>query len=222
MDEVELPEAVWLTALQRDLEQITLEAARQHWPGPAADSPPYYNYRLEHVRQVERDALSLFAEVRGDRDVLLAAVWLHDRFQPQYSDDEHARRAADWAVENLADLGFPSLKIGSVVYAVANHSSPPHSIPEQAHEARLLWDADKLTKIGVLNVVTYLCGNPAFPQNPVSFASIARRGLERLPYARERVNQFYFEPSRRLARRRYAAQQAFYQALAEQVGAEME
>jgi HD superfamily phosphodiesterase len=213
-----LPVEDWLFLLKRDLEQISLAAARHHWPGPSDDSPPYFNYRLEHVRQVEREALYLLDEIGGDRDIILASVWLHDRFQPQFNGYEHARRAGEWAAENLASLGFPHLKIGAVVYTVANHSNPPRSIPEEAHEARLLWDADKLTKIGPLSIITYLCSNPAFPQNPVSFASIARRGLERLPEQRARIDLFYFEPSRRLAHHRYAAQQAFYKALAEQVG----
>ena len=122
----------WLTRLQEDAIQISTSAARQHWPGPTATSPPYFNYRLEHVRQVERDAIRLLAELGGDRDIVLASVWIHDRFQPQFTGPDHAVYAAEWAGENLNSYGFPSHKVEMVFYAVAHHSDPPGSIPAEA------------------------------------------------------------------------------------------
>jgi len=214
----------WLSRLRNDVLRITTEAAREHWPGPMADSPPYYNYRLEHVQQVEREALRLGAEVGGDPDIILASVWIHDRFQPQYDGPDHAARAAEWAEEHLAALGFPRSKVGDVCFAVANHSNPPHTIPAEAKEARLLWDADKLSKIGAINVVAFLCANPAFPKCPVfpdrkvTYANVVRVGLQGLERARARVEVLYFEPSQVWARERLRAQTAFYEALAREVG----
>jgi HD superfamily phosphodiesterase len=210
----------WLIELQNDMSIITAEEARKLWPGPNPHSGPFYNYRLEHVQQVERDVLRLEKEVGGaDTDILLAAVWIHDRFQPQYEGNNHASRAAQWARENLPVLGFPHEKIETVAFAVARHSDPPGLIPSAVTEARLLWDADKLTKIGTVGVVTYLCGHPAFRDVRTSFTSMALHGLEHLDHSRKMVNQFYYECSRKIAQERYEEEKAFYEGFAKAVEA---
>jgi predicted metal-dependent HD superfamily phosphohydrolase len=210
----------WLASLRDDLELITREAARAHWPGPTVDSPPFYNYRLEHVRQVERDALRLMDEVGGDRDVVLAAVWIHDRFQPQYSGPDHAARAADWARQHLGSMGFPQQSVESVCFAVGVHSSAPHAIPPGEKEARLLWDADKLSKIGAGSIVAFLCAIAAFPHEVITHATLAQHDLFRLGDARLTVDSFYFQPSRLWAGERLRARRHFVEALAREVAYE--
>jgi HD superfamily phosphodiesterase len=133
----------WLQALRRDMLAITTPAARELWPGPGGE--PWFNYRWEHVLQVERDAVRLLQAVGGDRDVVLAAVWIHDRFQPAFAGEDHGARAADWAGTHLAGLGLCADRVDRVCACVRNHSGPPHSLPETPAEARLLWDADKPT-----------------------------------------------------------------------------
>lgn len=100
-------ESDWLELLRADLASITAEAARHLWPNPDKDCPPFFNYRLEHVRQVEREALALLNLVGGDWEVVLASVWLHDRFQPAFVGSDYGEQAATWAAEHLAGLGFP-------------------------------------------------------------------------------------------------------------------
>jgi hypothetical protein len=207
----------WLIELQNDMSFITTEEARKLWPGTNPHSGPFYNYRLEHVQQVERDALRLANEVPVDMDILLAAVWIHDRFQPQYEGNNHASRGAKWARENLPVLGFPREKIETVAFAVARHSDPPGLIPTAVTEACLLWDADRLTKIGTVGIVTYLCGHPAFRDVKTSFTSMALHGLEHLDRSRKMVSQFYFECSRKIAQERYEEERAFYEAFAKSV-----
>lgn len=227
-----LAEADWLETLRGDLARITELAAKQFWPSPEQDCPPFFNYRLEHVRQVERDAVRLLSAVGGDQDVALASVWIHDRLQPVFrGPEEHGKRAAEWAMEHLADMGFPSEKVESVCFAVANHSNPPGAIPSEAHEARVLWDADKLTKVGAVNFLctffnAYLasdrlqamCSAPGFPERTLTMESIARIRLRRRWREESPADLFYFEPSRRWAAERWGMEQAFYDSLSEQVG----
>jgi HD superfamily phosphodiesterase len=208
----------WLSSLQKDMELITADAAREHWPGPGVDDTPYYNYRLEHVRQVERDALRLLHEVGGDRDVVLASVWIHDRFQPQFSGPDHAALGAQWARQHLGSTGCPQHKVEQVSFAVASHSNQPHTIPPAAKEARLLWDADVLGKMGAASVVVFLCSMPAYPHNQVTHSALAERGLGRLDDARSTIDLFYFPPSRVWAEERLRTKQQFYEALAREVG----
>lgn len=212
----------WLVALQNDLALITAQAAHEFWPGPSQNSGPYFNHRLEHVQQVEREALRMLEEPEcqpASRDVVLAMVWIHDRYKPQFEGDDHALRAAAWTREHLAGLGFDAGLVESVAFGVEHHADPPGALPEEAREARLVWDADKLTKIGPLNIISRLVSHPAFPEQHVTYNSMALFGLERLEQSRRLVDHFYFESSRRLARERFAQQSAFYEMLARDVEA---
>jgi len=208
----------WLAQLRGELIEITSKAALQYWPGGANPDIPCFNYRLEHVLQVERDALRLLSEVGGDETVILAGVWLHDRFLPQFEGIDHAQRAAEWATTNLVKYKFPAEKVEAVCLAVGLHSSPLGAIPIEAREARLLWDADKLAKLGPISIVAHLCSITAFPDIQETFASIARKGLESLEKKENLVEGFYFEVSQRWALDRFIAYREFYQVLSEEVG----
>lgn len=198
----------WLFRLREALSKISGEAAVEIWP--STNGKPYFNYRLEHVRQVERDARWLMKYVGGDEDVVLAAVWLHDRFQPQLdSPENHAGLAAEWTAENLAEIGFPQEKIAQVVYAVEMHSSPVQSLPEEAHEARILWDADKLSKLGPLSVVNMVAVMPAYPDHAMNSGEIVRMAKDELNRRKSLVEYFYFEESRQRAQQRVEVQESF-------------
>jgi len=209
--------ADWLSGVREDMTVLSASAAREFWPGPAPSDPPYFNYRLEHVRQVERNAVWLLDEVGGDEDIVLASVWIHDRFQPQFDGKDHAARAAAWAGDNLAGLGFPAHKVAGVCLAVAHHSDDPGAIPGEAKEARILWDADKLAKVGPIEVVAFLCSAPAFAGEQLTSASVARHGLANLTSCEALVASFYFESTRQRAREAFIVQRAFYEALARDV-----
>lgn len=207
----------WLTRLREEMVEISTSAAREFWPGPTAASPPYFNYRLEHIRQVERNAKRLLAQLGGDSDVVLASVWIHDRFQTQFTDSNHAARAAEWSGENLSSYRFPADKVEMVCFTVAHHSDVPGSIPPEAKEARILWDADKLTKLGPSSIVAFLCSNPAFPAVEVTYASVAQSGQEFLKEVEPLIGKFYFEVSREWALERFKVQRTFYDVLAQEV-----
>lgn len=208
----------WLVILRSDMESITREAALNHWPGSTPDDPPYFNYRLEHVLQVERDAMRLLGSVGGDEEVVLASVWIHDRFQPQYLDNNHAAEAEQWAREHLSAFGFPGEKVEAVCYSVANHSNPPGSIPEVAEEARMLWDADKLSKVGAVSVAAFMCGIPAFPDKLMGFREIAQLGGDETKEYAHLPEVFYFDLSRKRAKERLEAQRLFYEELSREAG----
>jgi len=198
----------WLFRIRKDLEKITGQIATDIWPTPKGK--PYFNYRLEHVRQVERDARWLLQLEGGDEDVVLAAVWLHDRFQPQLAKpDRHALLAANWIRENLAETGFPQEKVNMVAYVVAMHSSEPQSLPVEDHDARILWDADKLTKLGPLSYTNMIAVMPAFPEHVMSYGEIVRMAKDELERRKQLVDLFYFESSRKRAAQRIAAQECF-------------
>jgi hypothetical protein len=207
----------WLIGLQNDLALLTADESQKHWPDPANQGSPYYNYRLEQIQQVERDALRLAETIPADADILLAGVWIYDRCGGQQPDDPQADCAADWARQHLAEYGFPAAQVEAAALTVAGQNAPPGELPDRPIEARLLWDADKLAIIGPLNIVNYLTAHPAHPSQRLSYTGMALYGLEQLDRARRLIDCLYFEVSRHMARRRYEQQKMFYEALASDV-----
>lgn len=122
--------------------------ARTRWQ--VADAAPIpYNYRWIHVQEVVKLAQWLARETGADLDVVTAAAWLHDicKSQPQ-----HALRGAEEAGHILPTTDFPLAKIDQVVAAIRVHEGlvrPESAPPLQPVEAAVLWDADKLSKLGV-------------------------------------------------------------------------
>jgi hypothetical protein len=107
-----------------------------------------------------------------------------------------------------------------VSFAVGIHSSAPHAIPPGEKEARLLWDADKLGKIGPGSVVAFLCAMLAFPHDVITHAALAQHDLFRFGDTRLTVDSFYFQPSRLWAGERLRARRHFLEALAREVAYE--
>lgn len=221
-------ERPWLSALKDHIEKITSDAAEECWPPLGKGQTPYYNFRLEHIRQVERDALRIHSIERGDKDIILAAVWSHDRFQPQFSGDNHASRAADWARDYLKFIRFPDSKISAVCHAIRCHSRHGMDIPEDCHESRLLWDADHVARCGPADIMNFLLCHTAedflrdlprddrFPEGALTVSDVVLLLVERRPQLFH-ADWFYFDETRRMARDRISASRSFLDSLETQV-----
>lgn len=124
------------------------DEARRAWQWPEGSVPPF-SHRWEHVQEVVRLALWLAAVTGADRDITEAAAWFHDvcKGQPQ-----HAALGAAESLRILPQTDFPPAKIGAVADAIRQHEGmtrPKKAPPLQPLEAAILWDADKLSKLGV-------------------------------------------------------------------------
>ncbi len=218
----------WLLELKGYIIRSTTEAARDFWPSPNEVGSPYFNFRLEHIRQVERDALHIMNSERGDEEIVMASVWIHDRFQPQFEGAQHADKAARWTREHLSQLGFPSHKVESVALAVKHHTRRSMDIPQELREAQMLWDADRLARLGPMNLISYmmthlaedflkdLSGNSQFKSGSLSIKDFTPILLEKRS-ALFRADWFYFDESRTIARKRIAATRAFLDVLETQI-----
>lgn len=139
----------WLEILKSEMLEITKSAAYEYFPAIGAYTEPYYNLRFEHVKQVETEALKLLKAHGGDRDIVLASVWIHDRYKPVLYGPDHGNKAADWILENLESKGFPKKKVKAVEYAVRNHQGWDKTQKSlETLEAKILWDADKIAHRG--------------------------------------------------------------------------
>lgn len=140
--------AGWRTVCQRYAEQRASAEARKEWRAKGDEAPPF-NYRWEHVQAVAALALHLAQVMGADDEIVEAAAWLHDICKGQ---PNHGVAGALQARAILGQTDFPPAKIDAVAQAISVHVGlyrAPEAAPLQPLEAAILWDADKLSKLGV-------------------------------------------------------------------------
>ncbi len=167
----------------------------------AEDEPLPFNYRWEHVQRVVQMATWLADETGADRDTVEAAAWLHDICK---SEPNHGAAGAAEALWLLPQTDFPREKVLAVVDAIARHVGlrrPKNAPPLTPVETAVLWDADKLTKLGV-GVLAYNLSMRQFDG-----LSLAERRAELRKFTVEvlskTVASMNTAPARRLAEERY-------------------
>ncbi len=169
--------------------------------------PVQYRFRWEHVQQVVREAQNLARRLNADQEIATAAAWLHDicKVEPN-----HGVRGAEAAAEFLTTTSFCRAKIPAVDHAISHHAGlfrRPGAEPLTPVDTAILWDADKLTKLGVPQITMLLCGPHA------QGYTLAER--------RDQVHDYVFswidrtvesmntEPARKAAEIRYAQMKEF-------------
>lgn len=110
---------------------------------------------IAHIRRVWSNCQEIAqGEPPVDRDILIAAAWLHDIVHlPKNHPERHqvSRAAASHAREKLRELDFPSVKLDAVAHAIEAHSFSA-KIPCRTAEARILQDADRLDALGAIGI----------------------------------------------------------------------
>ena len=158
--------------------------------------------------------------VAYDDDILFAAAWMHDLgvfigHRPadpaQLQRWDHVPYTIARTRELLAAWGFPPQKLDAVAEAIRTHQ--PHDDPQTA-EAILLRDADMLEQLGAVGALRAFVkvGRDTRYATFSSVVPVLRKALEELP------GKFRLPASRRLARPRIAALQAFLDAIDEEAG----
>ncbi len=148
--------------MNADIEGRLLGIIDSHFPDSLAHGRAHV---LRVVASCKQIADSIVAEERQevDRDVLLAAAYLHDLgrlgdVKPLASavppvEEPHATRSVAFAREILRGMdGFPREKVPAVEQAILAHS---FSMGEQPGtiEGKILSDADKLDALGAQGIV---------------------------------------------------------------------
>lgn len=163
--------------------------------------PLPFDQRYEHVAQVTALALRLGRALQADLEVLEAASWLHD---VRKQEPKHAQAGAAAARTILAATDFPPAKINLVADVISKHEGlyrAPDAPPLEPLEAAILWDADKLTKLGVQAVLSTLGTPSVFGKDMAArwryVAEFADQVLGRT------VESMNTRPARQMAARRY-------------------
>lgn len=209
------PTKHWRSATRDAMYKATLEEAERR----SGSEQPVFNYRWEHVQAVQALALKLSDLTGADSEIVEAAVWLHDIAKE--TGEEHAQEGAAFARTFLPQTDFPPDKIESVARAIEEHKGLWRETPLENLEAQVLWDADKLAKLG-LTAAFHWTGMALMDNTPVTIQGlIAKR--HQTEWQTKTVASMHTAPARRAAAHRLQAFNQLWDRLeAELDGADLE
>lgn len=205
------------TSWQEKVISIAMERAREEslelW-GRSSDEEPPFNYRLEHLKAVVHIAEGLALKLEADLEIVRAAAWLHDLAKggiTESVEDGHGVAGAEEARKVLERTDFPKEKIDAVCQAIAEHVGLYRDHPVEPLEAAILWDADKLAKLGTVSLVHFLCLSPSLGQ--VTIESLLAEGRRFLGLQAKMVESMNTPLGKEMGRERYEVVRGFYEQL---------
>lgn len=169
-----------------------------------------FNYRWEHVMAVVALALRLAELTGADAEIVEAAAWLHDVCK-RTDGNRHPIAGAAFARDFLPTTDFPPEKVEAVAEAIADHMGLWRDEPLTVLESQVLWDADKLAKIGLTAVFQWMGGRLAGSEMR-TMADLIARG-RKVDWQAKTVASMHTEPARRAAAARLVAYRDLYDAL---------
>ena len=201
----------WRPACKRAMREATKQEALRRY---GTEQPPF-NYRWEHVKAVIPLALRLAELVGADVEVAEAAAWLHDVRKDAGRD--HPQAGAAFARRFLPKTDFPAAKIEAVARAIADHQGLYLEEPLTNLDSQVLWDADKLAKLGLTAIFHWTGADLAKgkPQTTEDFLENGR--LQDNDWLPKTVASMHTKPAQRAAQKRLQV----YRALWDQLEAEL-
>ena len=160
-----------------------------------------FNYRWEHVTVVVVLAGKLAGLTGADQEIVEAAAWLHD--VTKRDGEEHAQSGAQVAAQFLPQTDFPEEKIAAVVQAIAQHKGLWREEPLTNLESMVLWDADKLSKLG-LTAAFHFTAMILARDEPVTTDDL-HDDLISADWQSRTVKSMHTQPARRAAEARLAS-----------------
>ncbi|MCC5914197.1 MAG: HD domain-containing protein [Balneolaceae bacterium] len=109
---------------------------------------------IAHIERVVANAKKLLTHLDADKEVTIAAAWLHDCvvLPKNHPDRKKASVLAGQKAELfLKKKEFPADKLSSVKHAIEAHSYSAGIKPETV-EAKIVQDADRLDAIGAIGI----------------------------------------------------------------------
>jgi uncharacterized protein len=192
----------WRDHLKKAAHQATLAGEK----GRRDDQVLQVNYRWEHVQVVVKLGIELARLTGADVDVVEAAAWLHD-VRKKGKNDHHGMEGAKAAKEILMATDFPKDKIDRVSETISKHVGLYKDDIIEPLEAGILWDADKLSKLGATSVLHSFLdwiskGNGTIDQ-------LIERQVD-FEWQEKTVQSFNTKPALRAGRERLVFQKAYW------------
>ncbi|MFW9888764.1 MAG: HD domain-containing protein [Candidatus Thorarchaeota archaeon] len=202
------------------LKESEAEAHREWTQAQPESKEPLYNYRFDHVAHVVALSTHLAKEVGADIDIVRIAAWLHDIAKPGMGGvQRHGKPGAKRAREVLEKENLDKETIDRVCDAIEKHVGLTLEAQIQPIEAQVLWDADKLTKLGMFGAIHFLVNgikiNPGWPMT-----SVAKALRDFMPIAERIKDSMNTKPGKRIAEKRLSSLKTFSELLDEELSIE--
>lgn len=200
--------------LRETIDTTTSDTAKKEWSSVQKKSKkPLFNYRFDHVKRVVALTEFLAGDTNAKQDVAVLAAWLHDVAKPGiHGPENHGEVSAKAASKMLSDLGINKSIVEEVSNIIRKHVGLTLDEPIKPLEAQILWEADKLSKLGATGLVHYLINGIRL--NPgMSLADISDSITDFIPLAEEIAGSMYTEKAKQIASRRLKTLKAFAKAL---------
>lgn len=193
------------TRLRMIVERSTRKAAIEEWRDASENQAnPLYNYRLDHIEEVVDLAKELASGTEANMEVIVLAAWLHDLAKPGVGGvpaQHHGIASAELAEDILANEGISPEIINQVSVVIKKHVGLTLKEPLVPIEAQILWESDKILKLGMIGFIQGLLnGVRLFPGRGLMEIS---KGLhEFLPLAKDIVKSMETKKGKELANER--------------------
>ncbi len=185
------------------IRDATQETARTEWSSAQTDSiPPLYDYRFDHVREVVRISRSIAEAEGADKFIVTMGAWLHDVAKPGLGGkNKHGVEGAKMARAILESKGMAHDLIDRICEVIEMHVGLTLKQPLQPIEAQIVWEADKLVKLGVTGFIHYLINGLKIRPGR-NLRAFAKDLHEFIPLATQIANSMHTELARKMARER--------------------
>ncbi|NWF96305.1 MAG: HD domain-containing protein [Candidatus Thorarchaeota archaeon] len=144
--------------LRAMVQRSTAQAARAEWlTSQESSEAPLFDYRYDHVAQVVSVAKYISEREGADIDLVVPAAWLHDISKPAMGGvKEHAKASAEMSRDILTRLGYKQDTTAAICDIIQKHEGLTLGEPLAPLEAQILWEADKIVKLGVTGLFHYV------------------------------------------------------------------
>ena len=194
-----------IDSLEEKMKSLVLseseKAAKVEWTDSLNNfNVPFHNYRGTHVIEVVRIAKYLAKATSADYDVVVMAAWLHDVAKPGTSGQggHHGVNSARIARDFLINEGVAEDAIVRVCDAIQKHVGLTLDEPVEPLEAQIIWDADKLTKLGLTWIIHQIINGLRYEPNQ-DFDEILELLKKGLPLSRKIAASMNTEPGKVIA-----------------------
>lgn len=224
----------WGDTLHNILEQIETYARQrlkedQQYRAEHYNTAAIFHYRREHVETVVGLADTLSQTVQVNRDICIIGAWLHDLgkcYSPLFSKEENEQReqhhghiGALEAREFLTTLPLDQDFIREVCLGIQKHVglSRKDTAPMKPLSAAVIWDADKLSKIGITGWFHYLVYTVEQQESATLLSLVQQANVEVME---DILNHFNTEQAKNLARERLTMFNQYRKVLEQQLKGE--
>lgn len=147
-----------LAEIRQFVKSTTEKAATEDWMHAVSKKGhPLFNYRYDHVEEVVHASKALAQGTDADPLVVEVAAWLHDAAKPGIGGvKKHAEASAELAFTMLSEMGVEEEIVEQVCDVVRKHAGLTLDKPLEPIEAQIVWEADKLVKLGVTGFIHYI------------------------------------------------------------------